>query len=51
MRVETKTYIDYINNYLGGIPAVIVHNLILISFASAKVYCDYLVGAWAYSSD
>lgn len=49
VRVHWSTYVQYYRKYLGGIPAIILYNVVLLFFAFSKVYCDYLVGAWAYS--
>jgi hypothetical protein len=37
--------------YMGGLKQFCFTNLLMIGFIVSKVYCDYFVGTWAYSTD
>ena len=49
-RVNFTVYKRYLN-YVGGLKQFTLTNITLICFIALKVLGDYLVGAWAVSSD
>jgi hypothetical protein len=50
VRVTWRVYCKH-HSYIGGLKQFFFTNFVMLCFISAKVYCDYLVGAWAYSPD
>lgn len=50
VRVTCREYSQY-NKYIGGIKQVLFVNFVMVVFIVSKVYCDYLVGQWAYSAN
>lgn len=46
VRVNWSVYRRYFN-YIGGCKQILITNFVMACFICSKVYCDYLVGAWA----
>ena len=48
VRVTWAVYKQF-NNYVGGWKQNVISNIVMVGFIFSKVYCDYLVGVWAYA--
>lgn len=50
VRVTWDIYKKYFK-YVGGARQILITNFVMTCFICCKVYCDYLVGAWANLPD
>lgn len=48
VRVTWSVYKQFFA-YIGGWKQNVISNAVMVGFIFSKVYCDYLVGVWAYA--